>query len=268
MWYVLIVSLMSTEEFLRKSVIILPPLKPTLEFYRAVIQGKAFYRSFFLSVAKASAGTIGSIIISSMAAYGVTKKHVKGMKAINLIVILTMFFSGGLIPTFLLYKFIGIFNTFWVMVLPSLMSAGNFVIMRNYFSFQVPVELEESALLDGANEVIIFFKIVVPVSVPMLSALSLFTAIGHWNDWYSYLIFCTDTRLRPFIELLRRVLINPNEYLRGLAEVTSNPGATFALPPASLKMTTIVIALLPIIIVYPFLQKYFVKGIMIGALKE
>ena len=200
-----------------------------------------------------------------MMAYGASKERIKGMRAVNFLVVFTMFFSGGLIPSFILVQRLRLYDTFWAMVIPQLLATGNFIIMRNYFSYSIPVELEDACAIDGANEVQVFFKIVIPISKPMFAAIALFVAVANWNDWYSYLIHVRKRDLRPFVEVLRRLLINPNEYLGGISG-GPGPGIT-VMPPAPLKMTTIMIAMLPILMLYPFLQKHFAKGILIGAVK-
>lgn len=152
------------------------------------------------------------------------------------------------------------------MVIPSALSTVYFIIMRNYFSYSVPAELEEAATIDGANDIKVFFKIVLPVSVPMMAAISLFIAVVHWNDYYNYMMFVNVTKYQPYVWVLRRMLVEhslANQLSAGAAAAMGTP----KIPAFALRMATIVCAMLPIMLVYPFLQKYFAKGILIGAVK-
>ena len=271
MWYVFIVSITPYDKFIEQRLVFFPPIPPTFKHYAAIIFNNMFTRAMSVSLAKTSLGATGALIITSMLAYGVSKKHVRGMKLINFAMIFTMFFSGGLIPFYLLLKDLQLLNRLAVMIVPYLVSIGHFIIMRNYFSYAVPPELEDAAAIDGANEVLMFFRIIIPISKPMLAAIFLFEAVNHWNDYYSYLVFAIDRmELQPFIWLLRRVLIQPN--IAQQSSYTEVGGELLRdgnyLPPASLRMTTIVVAMLPIMLLYPFLQKHFAKGILIGAVKE
>jgi len=267
LWYVFIGSITLSQSYALHSLRFLPPRNPTLSYYAAVIFTPLFLNSFSISFFKTAVGACGSLIVTGMLAYGVSKKHITGMKTINFMIIFFMFFGGGLIPTYLLYINLRLIGTFWVMVLPSFVSIGHFIIMRNYFSYNVESELEDAALMDGANNIVIFFKIIIPVSRPMLAAIFLFEAVGHWNDWVSYLYFVRRTSLMPFIVVLQEVIRNPISYVNMQGSTIDVGEIPRVVPPASLVNTTIIIAMLPIMMLYPFLQKHFAKGIMIGAVK-
>ena len=269
MWYVFLGSInVSDTTGMQQSFVLIPQSVPSFRYYILIIKGREFFNAISISVSKTVISTVLSLVITSMMAYATSKEKVKGMRFFNFIVVFTMFFSGGLIPSFLLVQSLGIYDKYAALILPGLILAANYIIMRNYFSFSVPKELEDACVIDGANEIVVYFKIVVPISKPMLAALSLFIAVANWNDWYTYLIYARKPELRPFVEVLRKILVNPNAFLKEMSG-TSGMGVGFEfMPPAALKMTTIMIATLPILMLYPFLQRHFAKGIMIGALKE
>lgn len=264
-WFVFVVSIMDYSTFVQQDFILLPPLNPDFKYYATIIGKELFQRAFVISVLKTFLGALSGVVATGMLAYAISKKYVPGMKLLNHLIIFTMFFGGGLIPTYLLIRNLGMLNTFWVMVVPGLIAVGHFIVMRNYFAYSVSKELEEAAVIDGAKEFTIFFKIIVPLSMPLMAAIFLFLAVSHWNDYYTYLIYVDNPRLQPLVWVLRRVIADPNltATIGG-----GNPTLNDYVPPFSLKMTVIICAMLPIVIVYPFLQKHFAKGVMIGAVKE
>ena len=195
------------------------------------------------------------------------KTHVKGMKLLNVLVVFNLFFSGGLIPQYVLYMNLGLIRNYWVMVLPGVLNITYFIIMRNYFSYSVPAELEEAARIDGCNDVRVFFRIIIPLSKPMLAAVSLFIAVIQWNDYYQYMVFIANKpQLQPFAWVLRRILTDQT-MMSQVRNGAMSLGAQLP-PPMALRMATIICAMLPIMVVYPFLQKYFAQGMLIGAVKE
>ncbi|MFD5224263.1 carbohydrate ABC transporter permease [Microbacterium sp. NPDC058342] len=267
MWYVFVASITPYDDFIRDKIMFLPPADPDFQYYKAIFSTPVFAQSLFISVIKTVLGTVLSLLITSMMAYAVSKVHVKGMKVINALVVFNLFFTGGLIPEYMLYNDIGMLRTFWVMVIPGALNIVYYIIMRNYFSYASSKELEEAARIDGANEVRLFFMIVMPLARPMLAAVGLFIAVIHWNDYYSYMMFVSNQPdLQPFAWILRRTLVDPSmmNQVRNEAMAVGMP----AIPPIGLRMATIIVALLPILMVYPFLQKHFAKGILIGAVKE
>ena len=199
--------------------------------------------------------------------YAVSKTHVRGMKVINALVVFNLFFTGGLIPQYMLYQDLGLLRSYWVMVIPGALNITYFVIMRNYFTYSVPKELEEAARLDGCTDVGLFFRIVMPVSKAMVAAVTLFIAVINWNDYYNYMMFIGNkTELQPFAWILRRMLVD-----QSMMNTVRNGAASLGLqtpPPMALRMATIICAMVPILCVYPFLQKYFTSGITLGAVKE
>lgn len=268
LWYVFLVSIMKYETYIKSSFILFPPLDPTFEYYKYILSSKYFGNAFLVSVAKTFLGTAGTIFLTSAMAYAVSKDFLKGMKFLNFLMIFTMFFSGGLIPTFMLYRNLKLLGTFWVMFIPSFTVPSIFVIMRNYFSYSVPKELEDSSKIDGASDFVVFFRIIMPLSKSMIAAMTLFVSVTHWNDFMTFLLYVDKMDLQPFIWLLRRMLLDPN--LVATSAAAAQGGGTsleFVGPPLSLKMTTIICTVLPIMAVYPLLQKHFAKGILIGAVK-
>ena len=267
MWYVLISSVTPYEEFIKGGLMLWPSGGIDLQYYKMIFSTASFPRSMMVSLIKTLMGTALSVVVTSSMAYAVSKAHVKGMKVINALVVFNLFFTGGLIPEYTLYMDMGLLRTFWVMVIPSTLNITYFIIMRNYFSYSVPTDLEEAARIDGCNDVGIFAKIIIPLSKPMLAAVGLFIAVIHWNDYYNYMVFIANKpELQPFAWVLRRILTDAN-MMNSVRQGAVQVGAQLP-PPMALRMASIICAMLPIMCVYPFLQKHFAKGILIGAVKE
>lgn len=267
MWYVLIASVTPYEEFIKGGLMIWPTGGVDFQYYQMIFSNSSFPRSMLVSFVKTGIGTALSLIITSSMAYAVSKTHIKGMKVINALVVFNLFFAGGLIPEYTLYMDMGMLRTFWVMVIPSTLNITYFIIMRNYFCYSVPGDLEEAARIDGCNDIKIFLRIIMPLSKPMLAAVGLFIAVIHWNDYYSYMVFIANKpALQPFSWVLRRILTDQtmmNNVRSGAVAVGSQLP-----PPMALRMASIICAMIPIMCVYPFLQRHFAKGILIGAVKE
>lgn len=263
-WYVFIASISSTKGF--DNGLYLLPQGLNVDYYKAIFATKIFKNSIIISIIKTFGGTALSVVVTAMTAYAASKAHVKGMKFLNVFVVMTMYFSGGLIPTFLLYKNIGILGTIWPMILPAALSIPYFIIMRNYFSYSVSKELEEAAMLDGANQIRIFFSIILPISIPMIAAIGLFLGVAHWNDWTNFMVYVQKIELQPVAWVLRRVLDDPAFVNTISSEIQSSLNVAPP-PPLQLRMTTIMISVIPVMLVYPFLQKYFTQGLMIGGVK-
>lgn len=249
------------------------PRKFTLENYYVVFQDQRLLNSFVISVLRTSTGTLLSVICTAIFAYGMSRKGLIGKKYYMIFCIVTMYFSGGLIPFYLLCRELGMMNTFWIMIIPGIIGVYNMIIFRTFFQ-GLPEGLEESAKIDGCSHWGTLFRIVLPISGPVLATLSLFTAVGHWNDWFGPSIFISNQDLLPIQTVLMQIL-SSNIVSDQLLEVAgSNAAAQDQLFRAqsvttkSLTMATMMVATLPIILVYPFVQKYFVKGVLVGSLKE
>ncbi|HIU94989.1 MAG TPA: carbohydrate ABC transporter permease [Candidatus Aphodomorpha intestinavium] len=267
MWYVLICSITPYEEYIKGGLMLWPTGGVDLQYYQAIFSTKAFTTSMWISVSKTAIATVLSLLVTATMAYACSKTHVRGMKVVNALVVFNLFFTGGLIPQYMLYRDLNLLGSYWVMVIPGALNITYFIIMRNYFTYSVPKELEEAALIDGCTDVGVFFRIVTPVSRSMLAAVALFIAVINWNDYYNYMMFISNkTNLQPFVWILRRMLVDQsmmNTVRRGAV------GLGMELPPPmALRMATIICAMVPIMCVYPFLQKYFTSGITLGAIKE
>lgn len=267
MWYVFVASVTPYEEYIKGGLMLWPRGGVDFQYYIAIFSTKSFLNSLWISVSKTVLATVLSVLVTSTMAYAVSKTHVRGMKVINALVVFNLFFTGGLIPQYMLYQDLGLLRSYWVMVIPGALNITYFVIMRNYFTYSVPKELEEAARLDGCTDVGLFFRIVMPVSKAMVAAVTLFIAVINWNDYYNYMMFIGNkTELQPFAWILRRMLVD-----QSMMNTVRNGAASLGLqtpPPMALRMATIICAMVPILCVYPFLQKYFTSGITLGAVKE
>jgi len=249
------------------------PRQFTLDNYAIVFRDKRLIDAFGISVARTLAGTFLSILCTALFAYGMSKRGLIGKKYYMMFCIVTMYFGGGLIPTFLLIRELGMLNTFWVLIVPGIISVWNMIVFRTFF-LELPGGLEESAKIDGASDFGIFFKIVVPLSGPVIATLSLFTAVGYWNDWFTPSIYISNAKLLPIQTLLQQIM-NSNIMTEQLTHAKDGNAGALAhianlrsVTTKSLSMATMMVATIPIVIVYPFVQKYFVKGVMVGSLKE
>ena len=267
MWYVFLASITPYTEFIKGGALIWPRAAPDLQYYRAIFSTRSFVNSLWISGSTTVLGTALGLIVTSTMAYACSKSHVPGIKFINALVVFNLFFAGGLIPDFINLRELGLLRTYWVMVIPGALNIIYYIIMRNYFSYSVQTELEEAGKIDGCNDIQVFYRIILPLSKPMLAAVGLFIAVLGWNDYYSYMMFIANKpELQPLAWILRRMLVDPamtNQVRAGAVNIGMDMP-----PPMALRMTTIVCAMLPIMVVYPFLQRHFAKGILIGAVKE
>ncbi|MFF2483288.1 carbohydrate ABC transporter permease [Paenibacillus sp. NPDC058071] len=242
----------------------------TLENYQIVLNDDRILNGFVISVLRTIAGTISAIFMTSLLAYGLSRSNLMGRSYYMVYFIVTMYFSGGLIPTFLVVRSLGLMDNFLVFILPVVISVWNMIIFRTFFK-QLPAGLEESAQIDGCSSWGIFFRIILPLSGPVLATLGLFTAIAHWNDWFLPSIYISKDHLFP-IQTLLRYTINTNIVTEQSSLLDSASMAILeerrTITSKSLTMAMMMVVTIPIMLVYPFLQKYFVKGVMIGSLKE
>ncbi|MEC0368846.1 carbohydrate ABC transporter permease [Paenibacillus chibensis] len=246
------------------------PRQFTLENYSVVFQDKRLMTGFLISVLRTVIGTVLSIVCTAVFAYGMSKKQLMGRKWYMILCIVTMYFSGGLIPSFLINRELGLMDSFWVMIVPNIISVWNMIIFRTFF-LELPEGLEESAKIDGCGHWGTFFKIVVPISGPVIATLSLFSAVWHWNDWFTASIYITSEHFLPIQTLLQQILssnIMSEQMMQTNAAARSHMSQLQSVTTKSLTMSTMLVATIPILLVYPFLQKYFTKGVMIGSIKE
>lgn len=234
----------------------------SLESYFTVFEDDAIYRAFIISVAKTFIGVILHTIFTSIVAYGMSRRDLVGRKIYMNMGILTMFVSGGMIPTFLLFKQLGLLNNFWVYILPVLFSFYDMVILMNFFR-SIPYSLEESAEIDGANPFTIFTRIILPLSLPVLATIALFHGVYQWNDYMTANIYVDNRDLYPLQMLLYRIVSqNLSPAVATGANVVRNTTSQ------SLQLATMVVTTVPVVIIYPFLQKYFIQGMTLGSVKE
>lgn len=241
----------------------------SFESYHEVFKQSKVLNAFGISVFRTVAGTFLSVILTAMAAYALKTKTLPGRKGITFFIFFTMLFSGGIVPYYLVLSKLHLTNTIWVYIIPSLYSVWNILIIRTFFS-QIPDSVEEAARIDGCSELQIFVKIMLPMSKPVIATISLFNAVGHWNDWFSGSFYVRNADLKPLATLLQEMLTSQKALSEALLK---NSGAYAMLDKAtvtgdSLKMATIIIVIAPIILIYPFIQKYFVQGVNIGSVKE
>ncbi|MFD0679015.1 MULTISPECIES: carbohydrate ABC transporter permease [unclassified Paenibacillus] len=240
------------------------PKGVTLDPYVRVFENKSIWSGYANTIFYAVAGTAINIVMTLLAAYPLSRRDLPGGQLFTFIVMLTMFFSGGLIPTYLVVKALGMNNTVWAMLIPGAIATYNLIVMRTFFQNSIPFELQESASMDGCSYFRLLFSIIIPLSKPIIAVMVLFYGVGHWNAYFNALIYLKDHSLYPLQLILREILIlNQTENMgfegAGMAERV--------LLAESIKYSVIIVSSLPVLLVYPFVQKYFVKGVMIGSIK-
>ena len=262
-WEILVKSFMTDKDII-SSTFYFWPKNWQFEGYKTIFTNKTynFGRAFLNSVIVAVLDTIYQLVITTLAAYALSKKTLPGRKFLNFFFIFTMYFGGGLIPYYLLIKELNLMNTLWVLIIPSFISVYNVLIMRSFFS-TFPKELIEAAKIDGASEAHVFIKVVLPLSKAILATIALFIAVGVWNNWFTSMLFQTESiDFRPMAYTLKVIIdtsrgINAEAGVGGFNEVIGE----------SVQYAAIIVSTVPILCVYPFLQKHFTKGVMIGSIK-
>lgn len=243
------------------------PVDPTLDTYLYVLKGSIFFRAFGISAFITVAGTAAALLFTCMTAYPLSRGHLRGRKIILYAWVIVMLFSGGMIPNYLLYKSLGMLDTLWALVLPGVVSAYNLFIIKNYFE-SLPDSLEEAARIDGASNMRVLFQIILPVSTPMLATIGLFYAVGYWNDYFTARLYITNPALRPLQLYLYELVTHSQRVLEEGIDAQSFTGdEKMNVTPDSIRAAAIILSTVPILLVYPYLQKYFIKGIVIGSVK-
>ncbi|WP_261304343.1 carbohydrate ABC transporter permease [Paenibacillus andongensis] len=227
-----------------------------------VATSHAFGRAFVISVIVTVAGTLLSILVTAITAYPLSKRHLPGISAIMILFVFTMLFSGGLIPNYLLIRELHLLNNLWSLILPAMISVFNMLVIKSYYE-GLPEALEESARIDGAKTYTILFRIILPLSMPVLAAIALFYAVGFWNDYFSPMLYISDPLLKT-LQLHLRDIVMENDTANALNKSADD---LMNMSPESIRAATVVASTVPILLVYPFLQKYFIKGVLIGSVK-
>jgi len=264
--YVLAVSFTDPSVY-KSGKLILWPEKWSLSAYRLVLSGNGFGNALQASLFITLVGTSLSMFVSSTFAYMLSKPELPGRRVILALVLFTMLFSPGLIPHYLLVRSLGLLNSWWALILPVVTNAWTLLVLKSFFQ-TLPRELEEAAKIDGANDIYIFFRIIVPLSKAPLAAIALFFAVGYWNTYFTAVIYLTDATKWPLQVMLQQVVMASNISRFTSSEVSAQLQLMQRIPSETIKMATVVIVTLPILVVYPFLQKYFAKGVMLGSIKQ
>jgi putative aldouronate transport system permease protein len=265
-WYVLVNSFNDAKDAMIGGIYWWPRVF-SLENYKTVFEDSSVLRAFKITVGKTILGTSLNVFFTAMVAYPLSKQNLAGRKFYMAMGTITMFFSGGLIPTFLLFKNLNLLNNFLVYIIPAAFNFFNLLIFINFFR-EIPASLEESAKIDGANDWRIFIKVILPLSKPVLATIALFAGVGQWNDYFGGLMYMTNrVDLEPIQTYLYRMVaqVQSSQVAGSISASNITAGDTTS---TSIKLAAMVITTLPICCVYPFLQKYFVKGMMVGAVKE
>ncbi|MEC2344422.1 MULTISPECIES: carbohydrate ABC transporter permease [Paenibacillus] len=262
LWNV-IVSSFSSGRALAEGGFVFWPKEFSLENYQAVFRDDTIWQSFLISVLKTVIGVVTHVFFCAMIGYGLSKNNVRGRKLYVTMGVITMFFSGGMIPTYLLIKSLGLLNSFWVYIIPALFSYYDVVILMNFFR-NVPDSLEESAKIDGAGDWRIFLKIFIPLSMPAMATIALFNGVSQWNDFLTTKLYITDEYLYPLQMKLYEIIVqSQTQSMQNIAGSVVIETTT-----KGVQLATIVITTLPIVVIYPLLQRYFISGMMLGAVKE
>ena len=260
-YHLLIVSISDGYAVIRGEVGLLP-VGINFTAYRAVLQNPAIPRAYMNTVLYTTVGTAINLIFTTLCAYPLSRKWFYGRNVFTFLIIFTMFFDAGIISNFMVVRSLGLLDTMWAIVLPPAISSWNMIIMRTFFQTQIPDELHESAHLDGAREFTIFLKIVLPLSKPVLATMALFYAVGHWNSWFSALVYLSRSEMFPMQLIMRNIVLSGDT-----TAMAATVAADMGIIATNIRYAVVFITMAPILLVYPFVQRYFVKGIMIGSLK-
>jgi putative aldouronate transport system permease protein len=255
--YVVAVSITPYEEVLQRGGFVVIPRSVTFAAYQKLLSRPDILRAVGVNLFITLGGTPINLALTALMAYPLSRKNLPGRRMLSLLVVFTLLFSGGLIPTYLVVKATGLLDTLWAMIIPTAIGSFSLLVMKSFFEASLPEELLESARIDGASEWRILFQIVLPLSLPVFLTVGLFYAVNHWNEFYQALIYVTDRNLQP-LQILIRAILRSNEQIYSPEEL---------LPTATIQMAAVVIASLPVIAIYPFIQKHFVKGVMLGSIK-
>jgi len=264
-WNVLMTSLVSQGEYLKRT-FILWPQNMQFDSYRYIFASDRLPRSFVVTIFVTVAGTLYSTLMTLAVSYALTKKPLPGYKLFIALIMIPMFFGGGLIPYYLLIQNLGLMNSIWVTIIPGGIGVWNFLVFKSFIG-QIPDGLEEAAVIDGANEIYIFFRIIIPLSLPSIAAICLFTAVGRWNDYMTSMLYLARRPDLHTLQLILRKLIVENQRMGDMETEYRKMFGDVVVFEDGIKMAAVVVVTAPILFVYPFLQKYFVKGVYLGSVK-
>lgn len=263
-WNVFIVSINDATDAVRGGLYLWPRVF-SLQSYQNILTRSDFQHSILITVARTVIGTPLAVLCTAMAAYSLSRKELVGGKFWNLLFVFTMYFGGGQVPYYMVLKGLGLLDNFWVFIFPLIMSVYNMILIKSYIA-SMPESLFEAVKIDGGNDLVIFFRFVLPLAKPILMTVALFVAINQWNSWFDANLYTSSENLKPMQSKLVEIL---NQYQTGAttSQQMSNAKTGVTVTADSIRMAATMVATLPIIMIYPFIQKYFVKGIMLGAVK-
>ena len=262
--YFVIIASVSDPIAVYEGRVVLYPIKPTLEGYARIFSYESLFVGYQNTILYTLVGTAINVVLTVTAGYALSRKELVGRNVMMMGVMFTMIFSGGMIPTYLLVRQLGLYNTMWALILPGAVSTWNLIVCRTFFQQTIPDELREAADLDGCGDVAFFLRVVLPLSSSIIAVMVLFYAVSHWNSYYNALIYLSSTSKYPLQLVLRNILI-----VNTMDDMVNDVATQAAQQRMGdlIKYGMIIVSSLPLLILYPFLQKYFVKGVMIGAIK-
>lgn len=270
--YYTIIASFSDHQAVATGQVNLVPVGFQLTAYQAVFENDQIWQGYLNTIIYTVGGTAFNLFLTIPAAYAMSKKQMLGHGALTWYFLITMYFSGGMIPTYLLYRYLNLINNPLIMIISGGLSIYNMIVTRTYYQNSIPDSLYEAGRIDGSSEIGIFFKIALPLSMPIIAVMCLYYAVGHWNGYFTALMYLTKTKYQPLALVLRRILIMNETALDEAVGAALDPNlianaAARANLVVTMKYALVIIASLPMLILYPFIQKYFVKGVMIGSVK-
>ena len=265
LYYVLVASVSNPYDVYAGKTFLLPS-QFSLKGYQAVFSDPSLYTGYINSIKYTIIGTVFSVTMLYLTAYPLAQRDLPGRKFFSLFFIITMYFGGGLIPTYLIVKETGLIGNMWSLFIPGGVSVANMILVRNYFETSIPHELIEAAQIDGCDKIKVFLKIVIPLSMPIMSVMVVFSMVAYWNDWFTALIYLPKPEMAPLTLVLRNILIKSSASATQASTISGGYAELNKLTEM-IKFASIVVAAAPMLIIYPFVQKYFEKGMMAGAVK-
>ena len=262
--YVFFTSFMSYEEYLAAPLRVIPK-HFTLQAYKEILGYDLIHSGYEITLTVTLGGTLLSIFLLVISAYPLSKKRLKGRTLIMGMILFTMFFNGGMIPNYLLVRELNLYDTVWALILPGCISSFNLILMKNFIRTSVPESLEEAARVDGANDLRILWSVVVPLLKPAIATMTIFHAVGYWNNYFSAMMYISDRNKWPLILVLQELVVENTDSVSPVTAMLTSQARSH---PFTLKMAAIIIVILPVLVVYPFMQRYFVRGISLGSVKE